>query len=73
MHINSFPFPAICSLDVDAGTCSDYDIWYYYNSTEDSCRQFYYSGCDGNANRYLSDELCDSSCRSASREEIGIN
>ena len=64
-------FSDICALPQVQGGCSDYSLWYHYNSTDDTCSMFYYGGCDGNANRYMTEELCDTACRGAAKADIG--
>ncbi|KAH9379321.1 hypothetical protein HPB48_007994 [Haemaphysalis longicornis] len=35
---------------------------WYYNAEEGRCRQFYYTGCDGNANNFASSRDCEQMC-----------
>ena len=39
---------------------------YYYDSSQDTCNQFSYGGCAGNANNFLSVSDCEDTCRSSS-------
>ncbi|KAF6040200.1 hypothetical protein EB796_001481 [Bugula neritina] len=51
-----------CQLPSDSGTCTNYTVNWYYDVTSGSCRRFWYGGCGGNANRYISDEHCQAVC-----------
>ncbi|WKY11344.1 hypothetical protein Q1695_003144 [Nippostrongylus brasiliensis] len=49
-------------MAVDKGTCSRDLIRYYYDPTVDECKRFSYSGCGGNANRFMRRTNCRSRC-----------
>ncbi|XP_073810467.1 collagen alpha-1(VII) chain isoform X1 [Danio rerio] len=51
-----------CILPMEEGDCSRYTLRWYFNSQVDACRPFIYSGCGGNANRYLQKEECEKLC-----------
>lgn len=51
-----------CSLTKDGGTCSNYTVKYFFDLEYGGCSRFWYSGCDGNDNRYDSVEECKSTC-----------
>ncbi|XP_056606993.1 LOW QUALITY PROTEIN: collagen alpha-1(VII) chain [Triplophysa dalaica] len=53
-----------CLLPMDEGSCSRYTLRWYFNSEVGACRPFIYSGCGGNANRYLQKEECEQHCLS---------
>ena len=53
---------AICGLDLDEGTCEDFTEQFFYNSTSKACETFFYGGCDGNENRFLSEKECSETC-----------
>ncbi|XP_066557887.1 inter-alpha-trypsin inhibitor [Amia ocellicauda] len=38
-----------------------YLLW-YYNVTKQKCKTFYYTGCGGNGNRFISHDICNSTC-----------
>lgn len=59
----------ICSLPDDRGECDNYVINYHYDQNEGRCRQFYYGGCGGNENRFVTEEECEASC--GSRQQPG--
>ncbi|XP_074105077.1 proteoglycan-like sulfated glycoprotein papilin isoform X3 [Cotesia typhae] len=51
-----------CNIPSDAGPCRGNFIKYFYDPNARACRQFYYSGCDGNANRFSTVLECESVC-----------
>ena len=51
-----------CNLPVSVGvSCSvePSDRWYFDGSI---CRSFFYNGCDGNANNFMTQGLCQAAC-----------
>lgn len=59
---------------MDPGPCtadSQKSQKWYFNSNDQSCALFVYSGCDGNGNRFSSRDECESICHS--RSEIISN
>jgi len=52
--------PARCKLPRETGNCTkSLKRWWFNN---DTCQEFYYSGCDGNANRFVTLEQCIQNC-----------
>ena len=43
-----------------------YARW-YYDSKDGYCKEMNYTGCQGNANRFMSKEECDNSCKHESK------
>lgn len=54
-----------CSLDPVEGECQNYVLKWSYNKEEQACRQFWYGGCGGNANRFETKEECETWCVSS--------
>ncbi|GFU46168.1 hypothetical protein TNCV_2155111 [Trichonephila clavipes] len=44
------------------GSCSSYVKMYYYDPQYEMCREFVYTGCDGNNNRFSSKAECEREC-----------
>ena len=44
------------------GTCQEYVARWHYNITDGRCHPFYYGGCEGNNNNFLTDGECYSFC-----------
>lgn len=52
----------ICQMDVEPGPCrASVPAWYFNRATR-RCEAFSYGGCDGNANRFHSEEQCERQC-----------
>ncbi|XP_076588584.1 inter-alpha-trypsin inhibitor [Chaetodon auriga] len=53
-----------CSLEkaVGAGKCKNRLLRFYYDSVNDKCIKFYWSGCNGNGNRFPNRDSCLAIC-----------
>jgi hypothetical protein len=47
------------------GPCTDNVSMWYFDSDNQQCRVFEYSGCQGNANRFISENECKRVCGSS--------
>lgn len=52
----------ICNLPVEAGPCQANKALWYYDPASQHCNAFVYGGCEGNANRFDSEEQCERQC-----------
>ena len=55
----------VCALERDGGGCDEYHIKWYYDSLRSRCGRFIYTGCDGNANRFETQDECETRCVTA--------
>ncbi|XP_059843048.1 collagen alpha-1(VII) chain-like [Hypanus sabinus] len=51
-----------CEQPMDEGSCSEYELLWYYSPEVNECRPFVYSGCGGNSNRFSSKQGCIRRC-----------
>ncbi|CAH1791827.1 unnamed protein product, partial [Owenia fusiformis] len=51
-----------CSLPSAPGTCRNFTIGWNFDIAFGGCSRFWYSGCEGNSNRFENQELCKSIC-----------
>ncbi|CAG0880940.1 unnamed protein product [Darwinula stevensoni] len=62
-----------CRLPMVVGRCKGRKIRYYYDATTGMCQQFYYSGCDGNANNFENIQECRTACIQDSSSEVFVS
>ncbi|XP_024917279.1 collagen, type XXVIII, alpha 1b [Cynoglossus semilaevis] len=55
-----------CGLSLDPGPCRNYEVRWYYDTTANSCAQFWFGGCLGNSNRFETERSCRETCLSDS-------
>ena len=51
-----------CLEPVEAGPCDGDITAYFYDGNSGRCQAFIYGGCEGNANRYETEEQCERLC-----------
>ncbi|RZF45831.1 hypothetical protein LSTR_LSTR013726, partial [Laodelphax striatellus] len=56
------PANDICAASVDAGPCQQQIPVWYFNYETSKCQLFIYGGCEGNANRFETEEQCERQC-----------
>ncbi|XP_023211883.1 papilin-like isoform X2 [Centruroides sculpturatus] len=52
----------ICHLPRESGNCFDFAERWYHDADAGQCRRFYYSGCGGNENNFVSYHECERKC-----------
>lgn len=60
-----------CFLYQDRGNCSSMSSKYFYERQNGVCKQFMYSGCGGNDNRFDSKQECERHCFEAQSNKNG--
>ncbi|TRY54777.1 hypothetical protein DNTS_004255 [Danionella cerebrum] len=55
----------ICKLPKEGGQCFGHYLRYYYSPEHHTCKPFYWTGCVGNGNRFLSMIRCNATCYNA--------
>uniref|UniRef100_A0A671X011 BPTI/Kunitz inhibitor domain-containing protein n=1 Tax=Sparus aurata TaxID=8175 RepID=A0A671X011_SPAAU len=56
-----------CFLQQDQGGCQNYTMVWFYDTKQNECSRFWYGGCDGNENRFTTQEECEHLCVTKSR------
>uniref|UniRef100_A0A3B4BBV8 BPTI/Kunitz inhibitor domain-containing protein n=1 Tax=Periophthalmus magnuspinnatus TaxID=409849 RepID=A0A3B4BBV8_9GOBI len=51
-----------CGQSLDPGPCRQYVVRWYYDPEANSCAQFWFGGCQGNANNFESESWCRKTC-----------
>ncbi|MEQ2189945.1 hypothetical protein GOODEAATRI_030531, partial [Goodea atripinnis] len=51
----------------DPGRCQEYTTKWFFDIVENKCSQFWYGGCEGNANRFQTREECEKLCLTQTR------
>lgn len=52
----------VCGLPMQVGSCRNFSVKWYFDVSYGSCNRFWYGGCEGNGNRFSSQELCERAC-----------
>ncbi|GLH10987.1 Papilin [Gryllus bimaculatus] len=59
-----------CTLPRAQGTCMEHLPRWFFDASEQRCMPFYYSGCEGNANRFETREACERDCPPTIEQDI---
>jgi len=54
--------PVGCNLPPDTGPCKAAFPMFYFDPATGTCESFTYGGCDGNTNRFVTQEVCQATC-----------
>ncbi|KAG7470748.1 hypothetical protein MATL_G00117080 [Megalops atlanticus] len=58
-----------CTAAYDSGPCRAHFRMFFFDPATQTCRQFTYGGCRGNANRYGTEEECMAKCSGGGKVE----
>ncbi|KAL1418936.1 hypothetical protein MTO96_005477 [Rhipicephalus appendiculatus] len=53
---------SVCGLPEELGPCRNYTVKWVFNVADGRCSRFWYGGCEGNGNRFNSEEECEVTC-----------
>ncbi|KAF7230667.1 papilin-like, partial [Nothobranchius furzeri] len=62
-----------CFLPRDEGPCDTWVVRFSYDSGTGKCKEFWYGGCHGNANNFMSMEACRRGCGGVGREPASLS
>lgn len=62
-----------CQGPSDPGNCQEYLTKYHYDSRENMCHAFVYTGCGGNSNRFDNRRQCEARCVTSIHTDDGPN
>ncbi|XP_055493648.1 collagen alpha-3(VI) chain-like isoform X3 [Leucoraja erinacea] len=51
-----------CQLPRNEGTCRNFSLKWYYDVKTETCSRFWYGGCNGNENRFNTQDECSKTC-----------
>ncbi|KAH7941211.1 hypothetical protein HPB49_011097 [Dermacentor silvarum] len=63
-------YEAKCLARPETGPCRAHMVMWAYDAELGHCKTFVYGGCDGNANRYRTQEECEATCKHPPTELI---
>lgn len=57
-----------CLLPREQGTCDSQEARWFYDSNQERCVPFYYSGCGANENNFATRDDCERDCSTPKRK-----
>ena len=51
-----------CNQQAETGTCKGYFARFFFDASSGKCKEFVWTGCGGNLNRFDSLDECSSKC-----------
>ncbi|XP_019374659.1 PREDICTED: papilin isoform X10 [Gavialis gangeticus] len=64
------PYPVRCLLPSAHGPCADWTVRWYFITAVGKCNRFWYGGCHGNQNNFVSEEECMTACHGVILEGV---
>ncbi|XP_035703436.1 papilin isoform X2 [Folsomia candida] len=52
----------VCGLDKERGSCRNFTVKWFFDMEYGGCSRFWWGGCDGNGNRFATQDECKSVC-----------
>ncbi|NXP20107.1 PPN protein, partial [Scytalopus superciliaris] len=65
----NYPYPVVCLLPSAHGPCTNWTTHWYFVSVVGKCNRFWYGGCHGNKNNFVSEEECMRECHSPGEKQ----
>ncbi|KAL7888781.1 hypothetical protein AOLI_G00037550 [Acnodon oligacanthus] len=63
----SVSVPDVCSMARVVGPCYEWTSRFYFDASAQTCTQFWYGGCQGNGNNFVSADECRRTCGGSAR------
>ena len=56
-----------CQLEPEKGACNSNLSRWYYSDDKNECLRFFYGGCEGNDNRFMTKTECETICKDSGK------